>query len=202
MLIICALAVTLTLKVANQSFCITLKLMTLPHSTKFGNKMFGGLEVTIWTNTDILTLRCDLDPECSNTFLSFFFNKTLWLVMKYHQTKFDFQRMNSSEDVAVIFHTCLLQNCVLRNKNHQNPEHSIIFRSTSANVSPHLWNTSSYQILWENREAIHCAPLLPILRSWERCLPITLDCPPVQSFHNNAANFKVHTSVTFLVNGD
>ena len=33
-------------------------------------------------------------------------------------------------------------------------------------------------------------------------LPITLDCPPVQSFHNNTANFRVHASVTFLVNSD
>ena len=66
-------------------------------------------------------------------------------------------------------HTCLPQNCVLRNKNHQNPEHRIIFRNTSANVSPHLWNKSSYQILQENRRAIHCAPPLLIPRSWERC---------------------------------
>ena len=29
--------------------------------------------------------------------------------------------------------------------NHQNPEHSKIFRNTSANVSPHSWNKSSYQ---------------------------------------------------------
>ena len=32
-------------------------------------------------------------------------------------------------------------------------------------------------------------------------MPITLDCPPVQSFHNTTANFKVHASITFLVNG-
>ena len=31
-------------------------------------------------------------------------------------------------------------------------------------------------------------------------MPITLDCLPVQSFHNTTANFTVHTSVTFLVN--
>ena len=36
------------------------------HNTKFGNKMLGGLEDIIWTNINILTLRCDLDPECSN----------------------------------------------------------------------------------------------------------------------------------------
>ena len=31
----------------------------------FGNKMLGGLEDITWTNTDILTLHCDLDLECS-----------------------------------------------------------------------------------------------------------------------------------------
>ena len=35
-----------------------------------------------------------------------------------------------------LLHTCLPQNCVFRNKNHQNPEHSIIFQNASANVSP------------------------------------------------------------------
>ena len=97
-------------------------------------------------------------------------------------------------------HTCLPRNCVFRNKNHQKPEHSIIFPNTSANVSPHLWNKSSYQILQENQTAIHCAPPLPIPCSWERCLLITLDCPPVQSFHNITMNFRVHASVIFLVN--
>ena len=44
------------------------------HNTKFGNKMFGGLEVIIWTNINILTLHCDPDPERSNPF---FVHKTL-----------------------------------------------------------------------------------------------------------------------------
>ena len=48
---------------------------------------------------------------------------------------------------------------------------------------------------------VHCAPPL-IPRSWERCLPITLDCPPVQSYHNSTVNCRVHASDTFLVNGD
>ena len=100
-------------------------------------------------------------------------------------------------------HICLPQICVFRNKYHQNPEHSIIFQNTSANVSPHNWNKSGYQILQENHRAIHCAPPLLILRSWERSLPITLiSPPPVQSYHNSTANFQVHTRVTFFVNGD
>ena len=97
-------------------------------------------------------------------------------------------------------HTCLPHKCVFRNKNDQHPEHSIIFRNTSGNISPHLYNNSSYQILWENHRAIlHCAPPLPIPCSWEHCLPIMLDCPPVQSFNNSTENFRVHVSVTFLV---
>ena len=45
-----ALAVTLTLKIANQSFCMTLRLMMMHHNTRFGNKIFCGLEDIIWTN--------------------------------------------------------------------------------------------------------------------------------------------------------
>ena len=63
---------------------MTLWLMMLYLHTKFGNKMFGGLEDIIWINMDILTLHCDLDLECSNTI----FHKTLWLMIMYHQTKF------------------------------------------------------------------------------------------------------------------
>ena len=36
----------------------------------------------------------------------------------------------------MVSHTCQPKNCVFRNKYHQNPEHSIIFYNTSANVSP------------------------------------------------------------------
>ena len=48
-LIIQALAVTLTLKTVNQFFCMTLWLMMLHHHTKFGNKMFCSSEDIIWT---------------------------------------------------------------------------------------------------------------------------------------------------------
>ena len=40
------------------------------YNTKFGKKMLGGLENIICTNINILTLRSDLDPECSNTSFS------------------------------------------------------------------------------------------------------------------------------------
>ena len=58
-----------------------------------------------------------------------------------------------------ILHTCRPQNCIFRNKNHQNPEHSIIFLNTSANVSPHLWKKSGHQILPENHRAIYIVHL-------------------------------------------
>ena len=89
--------VILTLNIADQSFCMTLRLMMMHHNTKLGNKMFGGFEDIIWTNTDILTLRCHLDLECSNPI---FFHATLWLLMMYHQTKFRCQGINSSDGIV------------------------------------------------------------------------------------------------------
>ena len=56
-------------------------------------------------------------------------------------------------------HTCLPQNCIFGNKNHQNPEHSIIFQKARANVSQHLLKKSSYQTIWENQRAIQCTSL-------------------------------------------
>ena len=49
-LIIWALAVTSTLKIANQSFCMTIWLVMMHHNSEFGNKMLGCLEVIIWKN--------------------------------------------------------------------------------------------------------------------------------------------------------
>ena len=40
--------------------------MMMRHNTKFGDKMFGGLEDVIRIRIDISTLRCDLDLKCSN----------------------------------------------------------------------------------------------------------------------------------------
>ena len=59
-MIIWILDVTLTLRMANQPFCMTLWLMMMHHNTKFGNKMFVSLEDIIWTNTDILTFTLTL----------------------------------------------------------------------------------------------------------------------------------------------
>ena len=67
------------------------------HKTKFRNKMLGGLEDIIWTNINILTLRSDLHPECSN---QFFCHRTLWLMIMCHQTKFACQGSNTSENIV------------------------------------------------------------------------------------------------------
>ena len=72
-------------------------------------------------------------------------------------------------------HTCLSQNCIFRNKNHQNPENSMIFWNTSANVLPNLLNKSTYQIFRENHRAVYCASPLLIPCCWECCLLIALD---------------------------
>ena len=42
-------------------------LIIMYSNTKFENKMFGGLEDIIWTNMNIVTIHCDLDPECRNS---------------------------------------------------------------------------------------------------------------------------------------
>ena len=52
---------TLSLKIANQSFCLTFWLMMMHHNTMLGNKLFSGLEDIIETNSDILTLHWSLE---------------------------------------------------------------------------------------------------------------------------------------------
>ena len=69
-LLIWAFTVTLTLKTANQSFCMTLQVMKMHHYTKFGYKRFKGSQNISWTNTKILNLNCDLDLEHSNQIFS------------------------------------------------------------------------------------------------------------------------------------
>ena len=66
---------------------------------------------------------------------------------------------SAQDKLHFLAHTCLPQNCIFRNKNHQNPEHSITFKNTLANVSPHLLNKSGYQILQENHRAIYTVHL-------------------------------------------
>ena len=67
----------------------------MQHNTKFSKKMFGDLENINWTNTDIMTLHCDLDLECSNPF----FFPGHWLMMMDHDTKIGCHGINSSEGI-------------------------------------------------------------------------------------------------------
>ena len=76
-----SLCCDLDLKNRKPIFLHALKFMTMHHNTKFGNKMFGGLEAIVWANIDIWTLYCDLDLERSNPI---FFHKKLRLLMSYY----------------------------------------------------------------------------------------------------------------------
>ena len=69
--------------------------MRLHHNTKFGNKMFVGLEDIIWTNIDILTFAVTL----TLTAVIQFFHRTLWLMMLHHYTKFRNKMFYGSEDI-------------------------------------------------------------------------------------------------------
>ena len=53
---------TLTLKIANQTFRMTFWLMMMHHNTKFGlkKKMFAGLGDIIWAHINILTFSVTL----------------------------------------------------------------------------------------------------------------------------------------------
>ena len=92
---------TLTLKIVNQFFRTTHRLMIIHHHTKFGKKKIIKNDWAVreilsghdrhtekissgQTFTDILNLRCDLDLEHSNPI----FHRTLRLMILYYQTKF------------------------------------------------------------------------------------------------------------------
>ena len=84
------------------------------HNTKFGNKMPGGLEDIIWTNTYILTLRCNLDPEDSphlHPHPTPNFYRTLWLMMLHHHTNLVtkcslIQKISSGQTITDILNLC------------------------------------------------------------------------------------------------
>ena len=103
----------------------------------------------------------------------------------------------------IVIHTCLSQNCVFWNKNHPHPEHCIIFRNPLANISPHLWHKSGYQILLENHRAIHIVHL----PHWF-CVVVNTVCwscstsHPSNHFTKALQTSRVHVSGTFLINGD
>ena len=71
--------------------------MNMHQHNKFGNKMFGCVEDSIWIIwpfMDILNLT--LNAVTQN------FHKAFWFMMMYHQTKFGYQRISNSEHVVEI----------------------------------------------------------------------------------------------------
>ena len=103
---------------------MTLWFMMMLHNTKFGNKMFDGLEDTIWTNINILPLPCDLDPESRNPF---FFHRTLCLMMIYIQTMFSCQGINSSENIVESYFDHMSLTVTLTVKIAKNKNKNIFF---------------------------------------------------------------------------
>ena len=90
-----ALAVTWTLKTANESFCMTLWPIMMHHNTTFENKMFGGPEHTIWTTWTFWPFAVTLTL---NAVVKFFLQDTLayddvssdqvWLPRNQHLKKY------------------------------------------------------------------------------------------------------------------
>ena len=152
---------TLTLKIGNQSFSMTLWLIMMYHKTKFRNKMLGGLEGIIWTN-NILTLRYDLYPECSNPF---FFHRELWLMMTYHQTKSGCQVINSLENVVAVV--------VARNSVSQIPTfliHSTLFFQILSLLLPAFGMANSFSPHGPAKQNRSCCSQSTVKSDWCRFL--------------------------------
>ena len=73
------------------------------------------------------------------------------------------------------------------------------FQEHTSKHIPTFINKSGCQTLQENHWAFYHTNSAQLRTLF---LLITLDCPLVQSFQNGTANFRVHTSLTFLINGD
>ena len=70
-LIIWALTVTVTLKIENQSFCVTVQLVMMYRHARFACKTFSHSEDTLWTNIYWNFHHCsDFDLEHSNPVVS------------------------------------------------------------------------------------------------------------------------------------
>ena len=95
-----ALTVTLNLKKANQSSNRTLWPMTLHHHTKFGYRRFSSwgdiIQMNIHWNSESFCV-CDLDLDHNRAVQSS--NKTIHLMMMYHQAKFSCKRISSSDNI-------------------------------------------------------------------------------------------------------
>ena len=78
---------TLTFKLAYQSFCMTLQITMMHHHTKFGYKRFGGSDDIGQTN-----IHWHLETLIQIS------HKTLQLLTMYHKTKSDDKRISISKD--------------------------------------------------------------------------------------------------------
>ena len=85
-----------------------------------------------------------------------------------------------------------------KKKNHQNPEHSTVFRNTLANISKINLVTRFYVKI--TGQSILCTSLTPFHTAQKAADHAQLPVSPI--FHNSTMNFRVHASVTFLINGD
>ena len=93
-----ALTMTLNLKMANQSACMTVWPMMLHHHTKSGYRRYSSwgdnIQMNIHWNSEPFLWPWPW-PQQSN---QFFFYKTIHLMMMYHQTKFSWKRISSSDN--------------------------------------------------------------------------------------------------------
>ena len=103
---------TVNLKTANQSSCMTLWPMMLHHHTQSGYRRPAAEEISSrGTFIGILKLFCDLDPDHNKTIQSF--HKTIiHLMMMCHQTKFNCKRIGTSDNKKAYF-DYIICNCDL-----------------------------------------------------------------------------------------
>ena len=113
-MIVWTLAVTLTMKTANQSCWKTLWLMVMHHHTKSGSNRFSGSEDTVWTNIHIKvhhhhqSLNCEgcwgTTDDFTTSFLHFsLFSTALW----------DLPNSRPVHSLMLSFHLFLCLPCLL-----------------------------------------------------------------------------------------
>ena len=89
---------TLNLKTAIQSSCMTLWPLMLHHHNKFGYRRFSSWgDIVKMIFSGILNLICDLDLDQNRAIQSF--HKTIDLMMMCHQGKFSYKRVSSSDNI-------------------------------------------------------------------------------------------------------
>ena len=92
-LIVWTITMLLSLKTANQPFCMTLWLIMMHHHIKFGNKQFSSSEDIFWTNSQWHFWSFTVTLTFNTPIRFFLLQKTLQLTLKYHETKFACKRI-------------------------------------------------------------------------------------------------------------